>query len=198
MISRTTTQLLEDLRNPANGEAWRGFVDRYQPVIEGFARALGCGGEDARDVAQQTLAQFASAYRQGRYERGRGRLSSWLLGIARNCARAQQRGEGRAQPAGSGVEEVAAASEAQLTQIWTREREVAVLAQALEALRRSPRIEEHTLRAFELVAIRGVPPAEVAAQCGIEIETVYVIKNRLTTRLRELVREITAAYDEDE
>ena len=99
------------------------------------------------------------------------------------------RREGRvaAVSALSGVEDDRAGDE-RLTRIWERERDVAILVEALAALRASARLEERTLRAFELVAVRGVPPAEAAAQCGMDVETVYVIKNRLTKRLRDRPR----------
>jgi DNA-directed RNA polymerase specialized sigma24 family protein len=88
--------------------------------------------------------------------------------------------------------------EQQLTHVWRREREHAILAEAISILRDSARMEEHTFKAFELFALRGVPAEEVARQCAIAVDSVYVIKNRLTKRLREIVAEITEAYDDGE
>lgn len=197
LLTRTTTRLLEDLRDPSNASAWTGFDARYRPVLCGFGRSLGLSPDDAAELAQRALVEFALAYRAGKYARGQGRLSSWLIGIARNTAAAMRR-EGRvaAGSALSGVEDERAEAE-HLTRIWERERDAAILVEALAALRASARLEERTLRAFELVAVRGVPPAEAAAQCGMDVETVYVVKNRLTKRLREIVRDLTSAYDED-
>lgn len=199
MLTRTTTQLLNDLRDPANGEAWSGFDARYRPVLTGFARSLGFSPDDASELAQRAMVEFAQAYRAGRYVRGQGRLSSWLIGIARNTAYAMRRSEGAGKRAGQQDAADIGASipdEAHLSQIWERERDAAILGQALAELGRSSRIEEHTLRAFELFVVRGVPASEVAEQCGIDVDAVYVIKNRLTKRLREIVRDLTAAYDE--
>lgn len=201
MQTRTTTRLIEDLRDAGNAEAWVRFDARYRPVLIGFARTLGFGPEDAAEIAQQTLAEFAEGYRAGRYERGRGRLSSWLIGIARNTAMQTRRRAGRRAAAGETVLAGVASplpDEARLTVIWQRERESAILAEAMLVLRTSSRMEPHTIRAFELFALRGVPAEEVAAQCGIGIDAVYVIKNRLIKRLREIVRDLTAAYDEGE
>lgn len=199
--TRTTTRLMEDLRDPANAEAWKGFDARYRPVLMGMARSLGFSANDAAEIAQQTMVEFAAAYRAGRYARDRGRLSSWLIGIARHTAsqmrRRAKRGGGAVGGAEGGGDDAWAADEAHLSQIWAREREAAILTEALGVLRASPRMEEHTMRAFELFAIRGVPAAEVAAECGIAVEAVYVIKNRLTKRLREIVRELTSAYDDE-
>lgn len=212
MHTRTTTRLIEDLRDPANAEAWSRFDGRYRPVLISFARKLGFGEDDAVELAQQTLAEFARAYRDGRYQREQGRLSSWLIGIARNVGSGMRR-KRRAGVRDAGAGAVGAVvggdtviggvaadlpDEQQMTRIWAKEREQAILAEAMGILRDSTRTDANTIRAFELFALRGVPAEEVAAQCEIAVDSVYVIKNRLTKRLREIVRDLTAAYDEGE
>lgn len=197
MLTVTTTKLIEDLRDPANAEAWGAFDGRYRPILIGFAVRLGFAHADAEELAQRALVEFARAYREGRYERGRGRLSSWLIGIARNTGMAMRRSiaEGGRLGGGTRLEEMP--GEGELTRVWAREREQAILGEALAQLRASERLEAHTFRAFELFALRGVPASEVAEQCGIAVDSVYVIKNRLTRRLREIVRELTTAYEEE-
>lgn len=210
MHTRTTTRLIEDLRDPANAEAWSRFDGRYRPVLISFARKLGFGEDDAVELAQQTLAEFARAYRDGRYQREQGRLSSWLIGIARNVGSGMRR-KRRAGVRDAGAGAVGAVvggdtviggvaadlpDEQQMTRIWAKEREQAILAEAMGILWDSTRTDANTIRAFELFALRGVPAEEVAAQCEIAVDSVYVIKNRLTKRLREIVRDLTAAYDE--
>jgi RNA polymerase sigma factor (sigma-70 family) len=200
--TRTTTKMVEDLQDASNREAWGRFDARYRPVIIGFARHLGLPPDDAAELAQRTMAEFAQAYLDGRYERSKGRLSSWLIGIARNIASVMRR------PRGTGVrvggDTLAAESLAtvphseELHQLWNRERQQAILSEAMHLLRSNSKSDPTTLRAFELAAVRGVPAEAVATQCGIEVETVYVIKNRLTKRLREIVRDLTAAYDDGE
>ncbi len=195
--------MMEDLRDPANFGAWSAFDARYRPVLIAFARKLGFGHEDATELAQQSLAEFARCYHDGRYQRSEGRLSSWLIGIARNVGSGMRRKEGRGGARAGGDTMLGQMpgelpDAQQLTIVWRREREHAILNEAMSLLRSSARMEEHTFRAFELFALRGVPAEEVASQCGIEVDSVYVIKNRLTKRLREIVADITAAYDEGE
>lgn len=200
MPTRTTTKLINDLRDPANAAAWTAFERRYRPILEGFARKLDFSPDDAEEIAQQAIAEFVTAYRAGRYERDRGRLSSWLIGIARHIAsdlRRRRRAEHRAGGDSLIAELPRGVNEDQhLSQIWSRERDAAILAEAMAVLRQSVRMEEHTLRAFELFVIRGTPAEAVAEQCGIDVDSVYVIKNRLIKRLREIVQELTSAYDE--
>src|SRR5438067_220203 len=97
MFTRTTTQLLESLRDPNNDGLWQLFDERYRPVLMAFARRRGLSEEDAAEVAQETLTQCMSDYRAGRYERSKGRLSSWIIGIARNRVVDQGRARQRAR-----------------------------------------------------------------------------------------------------
>jgi DNA-directed RNA polymerase specialized sigma24 family protein len=87
----TTSTLLLRLRDFEDAEAWDGFVHRFRSPILRFAGSLGIRDTDAEDVAQETLLAFARDYREGRYDRERGRLSHWLFGIAYRRALAQRR-----------------------------------------------------------------------------------------------------------
>lgn len=196
--TRTTTRLLDDLCDPANAAAWEGFDARYRPILVALARRQGFAADDAAEIAQQTLAEFARAYAQGRYQRGRGRLSAWLMGIAGHVASRTRRDGARRNARDNGEADAGWDDDAAMRDAWQRARDRAIIAQALAIIRSEGRTRDATLRAFELFAIRGVPAGEVAAQCGMSVDAVYVAKNRLTGRLREIVRELTVAYDEDE
>lgn len=195
--TRTTTRLLEDLRDAGNAAAWEGFDGRYRPILSGFGRKLGLSSEDARELAQQTLTEFYRAYSAGRYERSRGRLRTWLIGIARNLALSMRRRRG-AEPLGDDRLLESVPDEGQLTRVWEQEREQAIFAEALTRLRSSTRTEPATLRAFELYVIQGAPAAEVASLCDLSVDSVYVAKNRLTRWLREMVDELRKLYDDGE
>ena len=49
-----------------------------------FATRIGLSGDDAEEIAQQTIVAFSDGYRQGKYDREKGRLKNWLFGVARN------------------------------------------------------------------------------------------------------------------
>lgn len=201
MHTRTTTKMMEDLRDPQNAGAWSSLNARYRPILFGFGKRLGFSADDAAEIAQDALVEFAIAYRAGKYERGKGRLSSWLIGIAHNLAfdlRRQRKAREKALHSALDNFEGEISDDARLTHVWEQEQQSAILAEAFSLLRQSSRTEESTLRAFELFALRNMPAEAVAAECGINVESVYVIKNRLTSRLREIVHELTIAYREDE
>jgi hypothetical protein len=62
-------QEANELKDERDAAAWTEFDTRYRRVIEDFARSAGLGEDDATEVAQQTLVDFVSAYRMGRYSR---------------------------------------------------------------------------------------------------------------------------------
>lgn len=192
--TRTTTKLLDALRDHANEPVWEHIDGRYRPVITGLARRLGLGEADADEVAQQALSEFVRSYRDGRYDRSKGRLSSWILGIAHHTALKVRRSK-RGEHGSTSLAEVA--DESTLRSIWTDERDRAILARALGMIRDESDVDDRTLLAFELIALRGVPAAEAAAQCGMSVDQAYVAKSRVTKRLRTLVEEMTAAFEED-
>jgi RNA polymerase sigma-70 factor (ECF subfamily) len=193
--TRTTTRLLDALRDAANEPAWQHMDQRFRPVIAGLAKRLGLSQSDADEVAQQTLAEFVHAYRDGRYDRGKGRLSSWILGIAHHQTLRVLRTQARGRTEPTPLTEVA--DESSLRSIWTDERDRSILSRAMSLIRDESGIDDRTLTAFELVGLRGVPAAQVAEQCKMTIEQVYVAKSRVAKRLKELVEEMTRAFEED-
>ncbi|MBI5865222.1 MAG: sigma-70 family RNA polymerase sigma factor [Planctomycetes bacterium] len=197
MMTATTTRLLADLRNARNDGAWAELDARYRPILVRFSLQLGFVGDDSEELAQQTLAEFARSYSDGKYDPQRGRLRSWLLGIARNVAfELRRKKAGLHNGVDSLLEQIP--DDARLSVIWEQQREQAIFAEALARLRSSTQTDAATIEAFELYAVQGMPVEHVAERCGLSVDSVYVAKNRLTKRLRELVAELTAAYSEGE
>jgi len=193
--SVTTTKLLDALLDPADEAVWREFDTRYRPILVGFARRYGLTHDQATDVAQETLARFAELYRAGRYQRERGRLRSWIIGIGKNLIREAQRG--RRANATLPLDSVDLAASAEDCDAWERERRSAILRRALGELQRQTRLSASALRAFELVAIEGRDPSDVAAELRMTRHHVYVTKHRVTGQLRQVVRRLEEAYDDD-
>jgi len=79
----TTTQILEDLVSSNDALAWNSFRDHFYPVVVNFAKRLGLSSTYAEDAAQETMLSFLKAFRDGRYNREKGRLGSWVFGVAR-------------------------------------------------------------------------------------------------------------------
>ena len=191
----TTSVLLEGLHDPANDSVWREFDGRYRPIIVGFAQRLGLTPADAADAAQETMVQFLRDYRAGKYERGRGRLRSWIIGIARHRVADLHRRKA-ARKEWRGVSAIAELPDEQgLTEIWDAECQRAILAAAFAELEGQSRLNARTIQAFKLQAVDQTPPAEIAATLGMSLRAVYLAKHRCLGRLREIMSTLTAAYE---
>jgi RNA polymerase sigma factor (sigma-70 family) len=195
--TRTTTTLLDALHSHGNDLAWTHIDGRYRPVIRGLARRLGLGESNAEEVAQQSLSEFVRAYRDGRYDRSKGRLSSWIMGIAHHTTLRMIRDSRREHVADTQVLQNIT-DDSVLRSIWIDERDRAILAQAMSVLRQDSALDDRTMNAFELVSLRGVPALEAAAQCRMSVDQVYVARSRVTRKLRDLVEKMTTAFEEDQ
>lgn len=194
MLTRTTTALLEGLHDSADEEVWRAFDQRYRPIIIGFGRRLGLSAEDAADAAQETLAHFVKSYRAGKYDRDRGRLRSWIIGIARHCILDMQHRRAAAPQRGlSAIVDLP--DESALTAMWDQECRQEILRRGLTELRRQTRTGPDTIRAFEMLAFDGLRPAEVALRLSMSRNDVYLAKHRCLSRLREILDQIQCVYE---
>ena len=193
--SRTTSAMLAALHDPAEVAAWESFDARYRPVLVGFARNLGLSDEESADVAQETLARFVEQYREGRYDRERGRLGAWLVGIARYRVLDVHRAHGRRALRGESAM-VDLADEASLAEAWESQRRARILELAMERLRAGGRTDPRTIEAFELLMVHGLSTQAVAEQMGVSDHDVYLAKSRVAQRLRKIIERLEAEYDD--
>ena len=194
--TRTTTMLLEGLHDEANAEAWEEFDRRFRPILMGFAMKLGLREADAADAAQETLARFVSEYRQGHYDRTRGRLRSWLIGLAKSRIADLRRRQARRRESRGESAIIDLPNDEELTQLWDAEQQRSMLRRALDALRETTRTSEKTIQAFELLVVNGTPVEAVAMQLHMTAQDVYLAKSRVAQRLRQILNDLANAYEE--
>jgi len=192
VLTRTSTILLEGIKDGGNQSAWREFDARYRPLLMAVARRLNLSDADAEDAAQEALAAFTRGYRQGSYRRQQGRLRDWLTGImahkVRDVQRQRQRREEVLAAVATELEDCDQSVRAAMEVEWTR----ATLRQCLEEIRQdvSPLMYE----SFELSALQLWPARQVAERLGITIDAVYQNKTRVLVRLRELLPRMEEAW----
>lgn len=194
----TTTLLLEGLHDPGNHRAWQEFQERYVPIMLAFARRLGLSESEAADATQDGLLRFLQEYRAGRYDRQRGRLRSWLIGIVRYRV-ADRRRMVATDPIVAGDTAIGQLPiDGALEAIWDAEQRQEILRRAFHALRADSRLAEKTILAFERLVIDERPVAEVAAELGMTANDVYVAKSRVYEKLSAVVLELEAIYRDAE
>jgi len=191
----TTTLLLDGLFDPQNQAVWESFDARYRPIILAFAQRLGLSPHDAADIAQESLARFVQAYRDGKYDRSRGRLRSWIISIVRYRV-ADLRRANAARPMRGESALGDPPSDDEMFALWEREHRAAMIREALRALRETSRFGETTIRAFEQFVLEQRPAADVAGELSLTAHDVYMAKNRIAERLREILTRLEAAYDD--
>ncbi len=188
LTTLTSTYLLMCLGEAGNQTVWRHYVDRYRPVLLAYARRLGAPEAAAEDIAQETLASFAAAYRQGGYQRERGRLRQWLFGIARKQVVNWRRRSAREVQVTAGTDGTdffdRISGESQLEAVWDQEWQEAVVGLCLKHVRCE--VEPATYQAFELFACRGWPARRVGEALGLSENAVFSARRRVLHRIREL------------
>jgi RNA polymerase sigma-70 factor (ECF subfamily) len=187
-LFNTTTQLLDGLHESGNRAAWNEFDRRYRPVVVAFLRRAGLDEADVADVAQETLACFVQDFRQNKIDPERGRLCSWLIGIARCRLADLQRDVGRRRQFRDESAIVELCDEAEVQGQWEAEVRRNIFQQAVGELRRTTRFNERTIEAFERVVLRQEPIDAVSAQLGLTPQEIYNAKNRVVEKLRGLVK----------
>src|SRR6266487_6823085 len=80
----TRPSLLVRIRDAADREAWRQFVELYAPLVYRFARRRGLQDADAADLAQDVLHAVARSSGRLEYDPRRGTFRGWLFTVARN------------------------------------------------------------------------------------------------------------------
>jgi RNA polymerase sigma-70 factor (ECF subfamily) len=186
MLPKTNTVLLAGLLEAGNDEVWRDFDGRYRPVLRAFAGRLGLAPNDAEEIAQETLAQFVELYRAGKYDRERGRLRSWIFGIAqRRVADVRRARERRREKRGESALEPLT-SEPELEHLFEEEWQRALLAAAFAELR-AGRTDPQSIRALELLASGNRSADEVATELSMTANAVYAAKHRAVVKLREIL-----------
>jgi|SRR5688572_7378978 len=191
----TTTALLCGLLDPSAEQSWLEFDARFRPIVRGFAMKLGLSEADADDVTQEALTRFVKFYRQGKYDRTRGRLSSWLIAIAQNCIvdLRQRRAARKEQRGASAIGDLSETNA--LEALWDEESRRVILEHAMRELKETTRLDPRTIAAFEMLAFDQRTPADVASETGLSLDSVYAAKNRCLTQLREILARLNQVYE---
>jgi RNA polymerase sigma-70 factor (ECF subfamily) len=175
-------------------EAWRRLVYLYSPLVYRWCRHAGLQDTDAADVGQEVFRAVARAIGRFHHDRDRGSFRGWLRTITRN----KLRDGGRRQPPGGRgrggsdaqdkLQEVAASDPPGSDADAAQHQDLLVLRRAADLILGD--CEDTTRRAFWRVVIDGQAPAYVAADLGLSVNAVYLIKSRLLRRIRDEFAEL--------
>jgi RNA polymerase sigma-70 factor (ECF subfamily) len=181
----TSLTLLDRLRGN-DAEAWERVVRLYGPLVLFWGRRAGLSEADAADLLQDVFRSVAGAIAGFRLDRAGDTFRGWLWTITRNKLRDHFRNLAREPVAAGGTEaqdRFHQIPEAEPDSSPESEPSKALLHRALESVR--PAFEERTWQAFWRTTVDGRPPADVAAELGLGLASVYQARTRVLRRLRQ-------------
>ncbi len=175
----TPVSLLVRLRTGLDHAAWSRFVDLYSPLVFAWARQVGLQPADAADLSQDVFALLVQKMPDFVYQQG-GNFRGWLKTVTLNkwrerCRRVAAQREEVGLP-GDVPDEVSES-------LWEAEYRQQLAGRALLLMQQD--FEPNTWRACWALAVEGRPAAEVAAEMGVSVGTVYAAKCRVLARLRQ-------------
>ena len=165
--------------------AWQRLVLLYEPLIDYWCRQNSVPEAEIPDIRQDVLLAVARNIRQFRRDAASGSFRGWLRIITRGkiCDYRKRRA---ANPPGVGGDKASR----DLDRVQDRADEAALDVEQCFLYRKAMALialnfEEQTWRAFLAIVVEGRPPAEVAKELGVSVNTVYLAKSRVLARLRE-------------
>jgi RNA polymerase sigma-70 factor (ECF subfamily) len=183
-LMRTPPSLLEQLRNPQNGEAWGRFIARYGPMIERWCRCW--FPSQAEDRAYDVFSELVFRMITFEYKPSQGRFRGWLKTVTHRLM-AKLKSEEWPQPDDDHDPLDSLEASEDLTARLAAEFDLELLEIAKERIR--GRVEPHTWTAYVETAELGLSSSDVAAQLGLKVGTVYQARYSVINELR---REIEA------
>ncbi|HWE01611.1 MAG TPA: sigma-70 family RNA polymerase sigma factor [Tepidisphaeraceae bacterium] len=181
----TSATFLESLRGNADPRRWDEFFAIYGPLIGHYLRKMGVAADDVDDLRQDVLIILYRRLADWHYDRAVGSFRGYVKTIVRNAALryfkrrlVQPRADGGAEHAERLVAAPAAAEEDVFEQAWRRR----VFEIACERVRAD--VSEKTWAMFEQAYLLMRPLTEVAAEFGVRIGNLHVVKKRVKDRLR--------------
>src|SRR5262245_40052757 len=186
-LPTTRVSLLTQLRqNPSDQAGWDEFVERYGRHIYQWCRQWKLQDADAEDLTQDILMKLTQKLPAFVYDPSRS-FRGWLKTVAHHAWRdfVVRRRRARCASGDSRGQELTFTLEARAD--LAKRLDEAFDLDLLEAakVRVRLRVAPQTWEAFRLMALEGLPVAEVASRANLQAAMVYVAKSKVQTMLQE-------------
>ena len=168
---------------------WGIFVDRYGPIICGFARNAGLPSSEADDIMQTVLFNFFRVADRFEYDPSKGRFRGYLKRITLNAIRQRYRKKQEGNLDTFGME-AAEDPRDDLAVAFDREWAEHLLSEAMTEAR--PKFEPKTWEAFEFYGRRGMSCEKTAQRLNMSQEAIRHAKSRVMKAVRQIVIRIRA------
>ena len=187
----TNPSLLIRLRDSADEQAWFEFVELYRPAIIRLAQRRGLQPADCDDLVQGVLVSIAGAIGRWEQDNKRAKFRTWLFTIAnRQVIDALRRKANAAVSGGTSIQKRLNDKEERLEDSRVLRLELRRQAFHRAASVVSSEFPDASWKSFWLMAIDGLPAADVAKRVGKTVGAVYAAKARVMRVLIERIREL--------
>lgn len=197
LVTRQT--LLLRLRDRADEESWREFAEIYTPLLYRYCQKREIKAQDAADIVQEVMRSVSLAMENFEYDPEKGKFKGWLFTAVRNAISAHYRKMSKrpVTAAETGmVRKIEETPDEREEKDWEREYQRELMSWAMEKVR--PEFAERIWNAFEMTALQGKSPTEVAEETGMTKNAVTLAKFRVVKRLREKTASIDSGKWERE
>lgn len=188
-MKKTSLSLLEALNDGRDVESWSSLTQIYYPLIEYWISYFGASQAEVDDVKQNVLLVVFRRLPEFSHNGQTGSFRKWLKSITRNCVWEFWRRQKREIVATGKTSTLKRlnqlASECdELNQLHDLEHRRFQLNSLLQIIR--PEFRQRTWSAFEKLVLEGGSADRIAIELGVSINSVYISKSRVMTRLREV------------
>ncbi len=195
-LEGTRLSLIGRLADWNDQARWREFFDTYWRLIYSVARRAGLSDAEAHDVVQETV--IAVARNVARYDAAAGSFKGWLLQMTRWRIADQFRK--RLPEAPRDPDEPDSARDTatldrfpspdgvSLEAAWDEEWREGLLEAALERVKRQ--VQPGHFQVFDCALRKQWPAGKIAAELGVNVAHVYLIKHRLARMLKKELRAV--------
>ncbi len=197
-VLKTSWTLVAGLKNLDNRAEWEKFYELYRGLIVGVARRAGLREAEAEDALQATMASISKNIADFESNPARGSFHAWLLKLVRWLIQDQFRKRMPVTESAANhqesteitptVERVPAPQETDLSELCDAEWRQQLLNQAFKELQVVVKAEHYQV--FHLLTMQQKPVAEVAGMLGKNQAQVYLIKHRVGTALKKILRQL--------
>lgn len=184
MSDTTSITLLGRVRQSGDQQAWGRFVRIYAPLIFEWGKRAGLSEADAADLSQDVLIKLLEELPKFEYAPSRGRFRGWLRTVTRNECRRRQRRRNSIAAIGGDDNHLSQVIDTNLDSIFDdRTDPQLVAAQALRLMKSE--FPTSTWQAAWKQIVEDQKPADVAAELGLSLASVYQARSRVLRLLRE-------------
>ena len=185
----TRVSLIQRVKGDRNDPAWSELLVYYTPFVNKVLGGMGLRGADLDDVRQLVLMRIWEGLEKYTRNEKQARFRSWLSTLIRNTAINWFKSNNRKRTDSidaSGIDIFALENPQVEEQIQT-EWEHYIVSTAMERLRKV-----FSGKAFAVLALsmKGASAESIAKELDIAHTSVYVLKNRVKTRLTQEIQNL--------